>query len=229
MGAEAGGGEGDEQKPDEPIAATRACCTGDKTLEKYKDIINGKDDTPHQRKLLLNEINFRKSRIALIPVVLITWIFQVALFFLIWITNKENNFNEIPLPTNEIAFARFISAIMMHVAMTNELKEGMAKMKFSLNHSWRFNHSKIAFLTGFLQTSEVVLVTLLNYYVIIAVSTTVIDIAKDFIALMVISAFDNFFYEEYSDIEISKKLIIEKDDLYETLFTIQTTTSRNGT
>ena len=38
------------------------------------------------------------------------------------------------LTTSDVAFARFIAGIMMHVAMTNELKEGMAKIKFTLNH-----------------------------------------------------------------------------------------------
>ena len=38
------------------------------------------------------------------------------------------------MPTLSVAFSRFIAGIMMHVAMTNELKEGMAKIKFTLNH-----------------------------------------------------------------------------------------------
>ena len=132
------------------------------------------------------------------------------------------------MPTSDIAFARFIAGIMMHVAMTNELKEGMAKMKYSLNHYWRFYNYKIAFTTGLLQTMTIVLITILNYYVIIAKSYTVIDIAKDFIALMVISDFDNFFYDEHSKNEHSKKFIIEKDDTFAELFNVQTTTSRDA-
>lgn len=69
------------------------------------------------------------------------------------------------------------------------------------------------------------LITLLNYYVIIAQSFTVLDIAKDFIALMVISEFDNFFYEEHSKDQVAKKIILEKDDTFVELFNVQTTTS----
>ena len=69
------------------------------------------------------------------------------------------------------------------------------------------------------------MITLLNYYVIIAQSFTVLEIAKDFIALMVISEFDNFFYEEHSKDQVAKKLILEKDDIYGELFKVQTTTS----
>ena len=117
----------------------------------------------------------------------------------------------------------------MHVAMTTELKEGMAKMKYSLNHFWRFESPYLAFMTGLLQTTSIALVTLLNYYVIIAAASTVIDIAKDFLALMIISEFDNYFYEQYPSHDISKKLILGKDDIYADLFKIQTTTSKMGT
>ena len=69
------------------------------------------------------------------------------------------------------------------------------------------------------------LITILNYYVIIAQSFTVLDIAKDFIALMVISEFDNFFYEEHSNDQVAKKIILEKDDTFVKLFNVQTTSS----
>lgn len=55
----------------------------------------------------------------------------------------------------------------------------------------------------------VFLVTLLNYFVIIAGSEEVIDVAKDFVAMMVISEFDNFLYFEYSEHEFSKKIVAE--------------------
>jgi hypothetical protein len=97
---------------------------------------------------------------------------------------------------------------MMHVAMTHELKDGLAKMKFVVNHYWRFESPNIAFFTGYCQAFVIVLVTALNYIVIIVMSETVIDIAKDFTALMVISEFDNFFYEEHNSAsEISKKIV----------------------
>ena len=69
---------------------------------------------------------------------------------------------------------------------------------------------------------------MLNYYVIIAKSFTVIDIAKDFIALMVISDFDNFFYEEHSKSQSAKKVVTEKDDAYQELFKVSVTTSRDA-
>ena len=51
----------------------------------------------------------------------------------------------------------------------------------------------------------------------------------DFLALMVISDFDNFFYAEHSSSsEISKKIVESKDNLYGEMFKIQMSTSRNA-
>ena len=77
-------------------------------------------------------------------------------------------------------------------------------MKFALNHSFKFDRPYIAFFAGLLQSVMVILVTCLNYYIIIALSNEIIDVAKDFIALMIISDFDNMLYLEHSKDEFSK-------------------------
>ena len=128
------------------------------------------------------------------------------------------------LTTPDVAFARFIAGIMMHVAMTNELKEGLTKIKFTLNHEWRFSHPYIAVYCGLLQTIMIVLVTMLNYLVIV-LSPSTIDVAKDFLAMMIISDFDNYFFEEHHSHELSKSIILNKDDKYLDLFTVMRTTS----
>ena len=86
------------------------------------------------------------------------------------------------------------------------MKEGMTKMKFALNHSFKFDRNRygVAFFAGLLQSVMVILVTCLNYYIIIALSNEIIDVAKDFLALMVISDFDNMLYLEHSKDEFSK-------------------------
>ena len=114
----------------------------------------------------------------------------------------------------------------MHVAMTNELKEGMAKMKFPLNHDWRFSHPYTAYICGLLQTSMIVLVTMLNYLVIV-ISESTIDVAKDFLAMMIISDFDNYFFEEHHSHELSKSIIMNRGEKYKPLFTVMRTTSKD--
>ena len=45
-----------------------------------------------------------------------------------------------------MAFTRFVTGICMHVVMTSESKAAMAKMKFALNHKWKFRHWGLAYL-----------------------------------------------------------------------------------
>ena len=45
---------------------------------------------------------------------------------------------------------------------------------------------------------------------------------------MVISDFDNFFYEEHSKSQVAKKIVTEKDEAYKDLFKVSVTTSRDA-
>ena len=100
----------------------------------------------------------------------------------------------------------------MHIAMMTELKEGLSKMKYCLNHHWRFELLTIAFFVGFFQAWMVVFVTLLNYYVIIGDSFSVIDVTKDFIAMMIIADFDNMFFLEYPKTNILKDILLQHNE-----------------
>ena len=70
------------------------------------------------------------------------------------------------------------------------------------------------------------LISLINYLVI-AQSGTVIDIAKDFTALMIIADFDDIFGGGM-DKEIAKIVCLDEDDIYEKIFMIETTTSNDA-
>jgi hypothetical protein len=66
-------------------------------------------------------------------------------------------------------------------------------MKYALNHPWRFENWKIAFLSGFLQASIIIVIEMVNFLSILS-SYAVLDIVMNFLALVVISDFDDFFY-----------------------------------
>ena len=68
-----------------------------------------------------------------------------------------------------------------------------------------------------------VLVALVNYTVILQ-SDNVLDLAKDFTALMIISEIDNQF-ANLSKEKIARNAIEDKDGDYEELFKIESTTS----
>ena len=66
------------------------------------------------------------------------------------------------------------------------------------------------------------LITLINYNVI-TVADNVLDIAKDFAALMIIADFDDIFGKFSSGKEIAKEVCTNK--IYEDILRIETTTS----
>ena len=70
------------------------------------------------------------------------------------------------------------------------------------------------------------LISLINYLVI-AQSGTVIDIAKDFTALMIIAEFDDIFGGGM-DKEKAKIVCLDEDDIYKKIFMIETTTSNDA-
>lgn len=74
----------------------------------------------------------------------------------------------------------------MHISMMQEIKQGMGKMKYALNHKWKFVHWELAFLSGFCQMFVVLFVTIISYSIIIF-NDDIIDIVKDFLALELIS------------------------------------------
>lgn len=47
-----------------------------------------------------------------------------------------------------MAIARFIAGIAMHVNTAAEISNGMKKMKFALNHKWKFSRWRYAYMAG---------------------------------------------------------------------------------
>ena len=63
---------------------------------------------------------------------------------------------------------------------------GLSKMKFAINHKWKFSRWRYAYLAGLGQVIITTLVAIISYLVIVFAGS-VIDIVKDFLALQVIS------------------------------------------
>ena len=113
----------------------------------------------------------------------------------------------------------------MQMHLNSEVFQGMNMMKYAINHPWKFKDPQFAFVVGFLQVFSVVLTAGVCYYVIV-VSDSVLDLAKDFTALMIISEIDNQF-ANISEETIAKDILAqETKDKYKDLFKIETTTSK---
>ena len=112
----------------------------------------------------------------------------------------------------------------MHVTINGEILNGLRMMKYAINHPWKFKYHRTAVITGFLQFTAMFLIAMANYMVI-TISEAVIDIAKDFTALLIIADFDDIFSTASQG--SSKGADLVSGD-YEEMFTIETTTSNDA-
>ena len=80
----------------------------------------------------------------------------------------------------------------MQMIINNEVQNGLIKMKYCVNHPWKFRFGSLAYMSGILQVISGVFIAVVNYNVIFA-SLDVLDLAKDFTALIIIADIDNEF------------------------------------
>ena len=92
-----------------------------------------------------------------------------------------------------IVFARFMCGIVLHISLSGELQQGMVMMKYACNHDWKFSNPFIAWLCGFLQAFNVIIVELVNFAALLT-NATILDIIMNFLALVVIAEFDEYFF-----------------------------------
>ena len=126
--------------------------------------------------------------------------FQVVLivFLLLYEVSDKLAAKELnKVPSLEIAFARFITGLIMHISMQSDIKSGLNMMKYALNHKWKFQNWYLACLSGFASASISIAVTIISYF-IISFADDIIDIVKDFLAIQVISQLDDYFLSEQS-------------------------------
>ena len=92
-----------------------------------------------------------------------------------------------------ILFGRFICGTILHLSLVDEVTKGLQNFKFALNHSYLFQSSETAAIIGFLQSTIVLFVEIVNIEIILT-SLTPTDIVYNFIALAVIAEFDDFVF-----------------------------------
>ena len=149
------------------------------------------------------------------------YLFQIFMIYAVLSRSDLEISSEPPLLST--AFTRFLAGLIMQIKMSKELKEGLSKMKYSLNHYWKFHSPIMAFFAGFCQTSMVMLVVLLNFYSIL-LEDNPIDIVMNFLALVIIAEIDDYFFEAHGKIRC-KQMVQEQDETFASLYEIQTTTS----
>ena len=138
-----------------------------------------------------------------------------------------------PPPSVNIVLCRFICAIFLHIAMADELNQGLTFMKYALNHSWKFERWFAAYSAGMGQMFVLVMVEFVNLAVLLT-NPTIMETIMNFLALVIIVNFDDFYFDTVKE-ELLCKLITEKEtELHdkvltlEALTTIETTSSEHA-
>ena len=115
---------------------------------------------PHTDYTTLNEKNDKKEinkikhdlmnrRVTYLVMILALWTFQIGFgLFIVLDSWAEIQFSK--LPSLKIGLTRFICGVVMHIQCDKEFRNGLNIMKFSVNHYWKFDNYKLAFLPGFL-------------------------------------------------------------------------------
>ena len=108
-------------------------------------------------------------------------------------TNEDMlaSFEEFP-ESSGITIVRFLCAVFLHITLCGETKQGLNMMKYANNHPWLFRSWKTAYMIGFCQFLVVFIVELVNL-AILTTNNTVMDIIMNFLALVIISEFDDYF------------------------------------
>ena len=81
----------------------------------------------------------------------------------------------------------------MHITLGDELKQGFDFMKYAMNHPWKFFNWQRAYRIGLMQMLIVLSLEFVNLSFLLT-NYTISDIIKDFLALLIISEFDDYFF-----------------------------------
>ena len=114
----------------------------------------------------------------------------------------------------------------MHILMQNEFLQGLNMMKYSVNHPWKFRSVSTAFFTGFMQLSISFIIEIANVYILLANGLSQFDIVSNFIIMLIIAEFDNYFHSVRDNADDIKSMIT--DSTYDKIFVWETTTSRDA-
>ena len=124
----------------------------------------------------------------------------ICQILLLWFLGAETMTNEDmiagfeqPAESMRIVLARFLCAVILHITLTDEIKQGFNCMKYALSHHYKFRDWTQAYWIGCIQTLVVIAVEVVNLAVL-TTNHTIMDIIMNFLALVIIAEFDDFFF-----------------------------------
>ena len=127
----------------------------------------------------------------------LTYVCQMILCLLIFYQLFSGNCSLIAFVTmmqkSVISYARWICATILHLSISDGVVGSLERMKYTLNHTYKFYAPVRAFFITLLEFSITIMVEICNIAIILA-QTNPIDIVLNFIAIAIIAQFDEFIY-----------------------------------
>ena len=121
-----------------------------------------------------------------------------------------------------VDLSRFFCCMVMHMGCSNKINEALRMMKYVTNHQWKFISPNIAYFASVAEVIAIVFIALTNY-VVITETSDIMELAKDFTALTIISEIGQIVTNiKYFDGVVAQLLMKKK---FKKLFKIETTTS----
>ena len=85
-------------------------------------------------------------------------------------------------------------------------------MKYALNHPWKFDSWSSAVRIGLMQMTVVLSLEMVNLLFMLS-NTTIADIVKDFLALVIISDFDDYFFMSVTHTMVGRFIVKREVEL----------------
>ena len=146
------------------------------------------------------------------------WIFGVELT-LAWLIIKTVVLDEehfvIYTPNIEVYICRFVTALLLHMELIEDVKQGINMMHFLNTHPDNFTGAFYPFVISLLQTFGGLIAEALNLFML-STRSSVADCITFYVAFRVLSSVDNIYAESLSDFvlkeAIEEPLIYERED-----------------
>ena len=159
-------------------------------------------------------------------------------YMLIQAVTDDEIVENLTMPCEAVStiIGRFVCAFIMHITLTAESKQGLKMMKYAANHHWKFRSWGQAYWIGLFQVTVLNTCEFVNL-VLLTTNHSMLDIIMNFLAIVVITEFDDAFFfivqnEELAVLLTDGEYKYERQETGETktitcaeIFTIQTTTS----
>jgi hypothetical protein len=126
---------------------------------------------------------------------------QIILLCFCWkFAYEDQGFIIMPTCQIDMLIARFIAAMFMHINVEKDVRNGIAMMKYAVNHYENFTTVYPAFLIALMYTTNSFLVEI-NVMLILSSLGKILDVIMKYVSLAAIANIPRFYYASLSNLK----------------------------